>query len=316
MPLFRVKTGAILLCLAGAGTLRADLARFQYTEVHMGMQARIVIYAASEVEAQAGARAAFRRIEELDSILSDYRVSSDLRRLCDRAGTGPVRVHRDLFRLLSLAQEISEKTNGAFDVTVGPLVQLWRQARCSGKLPDAADIRSARALVGWRNVVVRKADGTVELKLPGMRLDLGGIAKGYACQEALKVLHRRGLHMGMVEIGGDLALGHAPPNKKGWAVEIPFAPRPKDRLRHLRDTCVSTSGDTQQFVEIGGVRYSHIVDPSTGVGLTNRLGVTVIAREGWLADALSTAICVLGEEEGRRLASSYRGVEVFIQRAE
>lgn len=304
-----------LLAVVG-GFPGGDLSRFQYTEVHMGMQARIVVYAQKEKAARAAAVAAFRRIAKLDAIMSDYRADSELRRLCERAGKGPVKVSTDLFRVLTRAQELAERSRGAFDVTCGPVVALWRQARRTGALPTEKDRATALELVGWRNMVLHPGRREVELRIPGMRLDLGGIAKGFACDAALQELRKRGLNSAMVEMGGDIALGDPPPGKLGWEIEIPNAADPVDRWQHLRNVAVSTSGDTEQFVEIGGVRYSHIVDPRTGIGLTSRLSVTVIAPRGELSDALSTAISVLGEKDGVELARRYKVSAVYTRRAE
>jgi len=308
--------GLLAACLAlqGAATEAGEPTRFQYTEVHMGLQTRVVLYASDERTARSAAAAAFRRISELDEVMSDYRASSELMRLCDRAGAGPVRVSADLMRVLSRAQQLAERSDGAFDVTCGPVVALWRRARREHRLPDAATLSSARALVGWRNLVLDRTRREVELKLPGMRLDLGGIAKGSACEAALAVLRRQGAARAMVEMGGDIALGDAPPGRSGWEIEIPVAGDSPARLR-LRNCAVSTSGDTEQYVELGGLRYSHIVDPRTGLGLTSRIAVTVIAPSGDLSDGLSTAVSVLGEEAGRALASRYRGVRVFVRYA-
>lgn len=308
--------------MAAAGGLQpgpppaAELTRFQYTEVHMGMQARIVLYAPSEPVARAGAAAAFRRIGELDAIMSDYRQDSELRRLCDRAGGGPVRVSRDLFRVLQRAQEIAKWSDGAFDVTCGPLIALWRQARRDGRLPSQEAVTAAKALVGFRNLRLHPRRQAVELLKPGLRLDLGGIAKGYACDAAVAMLRARRLSRCMVDMGGDIVLGDAPPGRAGWEIENLNAERDEDRILTLSRCGVSTSGDIEQFVEIDGVRYSHIVDPRTGLGVTSRLAATVVAPKGELSDPLATAVCVLGPDAGRRLAARYPGTRVFIRRAE
>jgi len=301
-----------LLALAPGG----DLSRFQYTEVHMGMQARIVVYAPDEPRARRAASAAFRRIAALDATLSDYRRDSELMRLCDHAGKGPVKVSADLFRVLSRAQELAKWSDGAFDVTCGPVVALWRQARRTGRLPSDADRQAALKLVGWRNVVLHPSRREVELKMPGMRLDMGGIAKGYACDAAMKEIRWYGLRRAMVEMGGDLVVGDPPPGKAGWAIEMPNVEDPVDRVQYLSNVAVSTSGDTEQFVEIGGKRYSHIVDPRTGMGLTSRVAVTVIARRGEISDGLSTALSVLGEDAGRELARRFGALSVYIRKAD
>jgi thiamine biosynthesis lipoprotein len=144
-----------------------------------------------------------------------------------------------------------------------------------------------------------------------MRLDLGGIAKGYACDEAIRVLKKYGIGSAMVEMGGDIVVSGPPPGADGWMIDVPNADVTW-RRRTLCNAAVSSSGDTEQYIEIDGRRYSHIVDPRTGVGLTDRIGVTVIARDGITSDGLSTAISVLGLTEGQSLAKTY-GVTAYIR---
>ncbi|NUQ71038.1 MAG: FAD:protein FMN transferase [Chthonomonadales bacterium] len=302
--------GLLGRCDTAAGN---DLQRFQYTEVHMGMQARIVLYAPSESAALEAARAAFRRIGSLDAALSDYRPTSELMRLCARAGEGPVRVSGDLMRVLRRSLELARRTDGAFDPTCGPVVELWRRARREGRLPSTEAVREALGRTGWTRVTLYPERSAVSLSSRGMKLDLGGIAKGYACDAALRELLRCGTPRALVEIGGDLVVGSAPPGRAGWSIVIPSARRQDDLYLCLTDAAVSTSGDTEQYVEIDGKRYSHIVDPRTGIGLTTRVAVSVIARRGEISDGLSTAISVLGAVRGRALAARYPEVQVYIR---
>lgn len=280
-----------------------DLSRFTYSEYHMGVDARIVVYAPSESQAQTACAAAFQRIADLDSIMSDYRKDSELMRLCDRAGGPPVRVSKDLFTVLRRGREISQRSGGAFDMTVGPLVALWRKARKSAALPSPAELQEARSLVGWRMLELNARAQSVQLRKPGMRLDLGGIAKGYACDEAQKVLKRNGIDRALVEMGGDIVVSKAPPETKGWTIRVPSAGKDLP----FSNCAVSTSGDSAQSVVIGGVRYSHVVDPRTGTALTNRVEVTVVARDGLTSDPLSTTLTVMGEGERARMLRYYRG---------
>jgi thiamine biosynthesis lipoprotein len=283
----------------------------------MGVRARLVVYAPGEERAVAACRAAFKRIADLEDIMSDYRRSSELMRLCAKAGGPPVKVSPELFFVLQKAEEVSRKTDGAFDVTVGPMVSLWRTARKSGRLPTPKEIASARKRVGWRKVRLDPRRRTVRLLAAGMKLDLGGIAKGYADDEALKVLNARGIRRALVEAGGDIVTGDPPPNQKGWRIEIEnMGPEGKPGFVTISNQAISTSGDTAQYVEIGGRHYSHVVDPRTGLGLTSRVNVTVLARRGITTDSLSTALSVLGPEEGRKLLQSFPGVRAFFRRVE
>lgn len=285
--------------------------RFSYTEGHMGTPFRIILFAANRTAAEKAARAAFQRIAVLDRIMSDYSSTSELMRLCQKAGGPPVRVSADLFRVLRRAQEVSRLSDGAFDVTVGPVVRLWRRARRSRKLPDAAALARARALVGYRNVVLDPEARTVQLLKPGMQLDLGGIAKGFAADEALTTLKHLGIGRALVAAGGDIAVGGAPPHTEGWTVGIAPLEDPSGRPKRyllLHDAAVSTSGDAEQYVEIDGKRYSHIVDPRTGLGLIGRMSVTVVGPNGLTVDPLTKIVCVLGTEKGFAILDPIDGV--------
>ncbi len=256
----------------------------------MGVQARIVVYARDAAEAESATAAVFARLDALEQVMSDYRPDSELMRLCARGGEGPVLISGDLHTVLERALDVAEKTGGAFDPTIGPLTALWREARRAHTLPDPSVLTGARARVGWSRVRLDRRARTADLTTPGMKLDLGGIGKGYAAHEAVKTLRARGIGRCLVAIAGDIAMGDAPPDKPGWEIRV----GDNDGLAPLHNTCVSTSGDTEQFVEIAGVRYSHILDPATGLGLTRSVRATVINADGATADALATALCVRG----------------------
>ncbi len=297
-----------------AASQREALTRFTYTEYLMGVDARIVVYAPDQSTAETACEAAFARIADLDTIMSDYRPASELMRLSEKAGGGPVPVSPDLFKILRYAQVVSKRSGGAFDVTVGPLVQLWRKARKTGTMPDPAAIDLARRLVGWRNLRLDEKSRTVTLALHGMRLDLGAIAKGYADDEAQIVLKKHGITRALVEMGGDIVVSGPPPGAEGWTIRVPNAGTDQGPVDlHFANCAVSTSGDTEQFVVIGGVRYSHVVDPHTGRALTNRVESTVIAPDGLTADPLSTALTLLGPRDRKRMLKEYPGTNVYIK---
>ncbi len=290
------------------------LTRFTYTEYHMGIDARLVVYARNQADAEKACIAAFARIAELDSIMSDYRRDSELMRLCEKFGGPPIRVSTDLFVVLLRAQVVSRQSGGAFDITVGPLVALWRKARKSGVLPDPAEIERARKLVGWRKVKVDEHFRTVRLTTSGMKLDLGGIAKGYAGDEAQKVLRKHGITRALVEMGGDIVVSGPPPETEGWTIRAPNAGTDQTQADlRVKECAISTSGDTEQFVVIGGKRYSHIVDPRTGWALTNRVQVTLIAPNGLTSDPLTKAVIMLCEKERNKLLRAYPGVKAYVR---
>lgn len=278
----------------------------------MGVQARIVAWAGSPEQAFKAAESAFARMDQLEDVMSDYRPASEVMRLCAAPAGRPVRVSRDLFDILSLCERCSRTSDGAFDATCGPVVKMWRKARKSGSMPPADEIARNRALVGWRTVKLDRSARTATLAQPGMQLDFGGIAKGYACDEAIRVLRRHGIRSALVEMGGDIAVGDPPPGEKGWQIEAPNAPA-EERMLALRNCGISSSGDTEQFVEIGGIRYSHIVDPRTGLGLTSRIAVTVVGPNARTTDGLSTAISVAGEEKRAALLNAYPGTRCYVR---
>ncbi len=292
-----------------------ELIRFQFASTQMAVSVRIVLYAPEAETANAAAEAAFARIHQLNGILSDYDPKSELRRLCATAGQGKaVRVSEELWNVLVHADTLAKRSGGAFDVTVGPVVRLWRRARRRKLLPPPEILSKHRKLLGHHLVRFDPQRRTVELLKPGMQLDLGGIAKGYAVDEALAVLGQHGVTRALVDAGGDIGLGDPPPDKPGWLIGIaPLQPNaPPRRHLWLSRVAVATSGDAWQYVEIDGRRYSHLVDPRTGVGLTDHSSVTVIAPDGITADGLASAVSVLGPEKGLKLIDQTRGAAAFI----
>lgn len=283
------------------------LKRYEFSEPHMGTTFRIVLYAPNETIARDAAKAAFARAAELNKIFSDYIDDSELMGLCKRPVGEWTKVSDDLFAVLAASTETAKKTDGAFDVTVGPIVRLWRRARRSLEMPSAEALRKALALVDYRNVELDPATKSVRLRIAGILLDLGGIAKGYTADAMLATLRRHGITRALVAAGGDVAVSETPPDAAGWTVALE-APLKDDAaaptILLLKNAAVSTAGDANQFVTIGGVRYSHIVDPKTGLGLTGRRAVSVVAATGLLADAYDTAVCVMGLETGMKLVEA------------
>jgi len=283
----------------------------------MGTRFKIIVYARDEDAAKSAIKAAFQRIAGLDGIMSDYRSTSELMRLCQKAGGDPVPVSDDLFRVLEQSQEIARLSDGAFDVTVGPVIRLWRQARRSHEMPDPKELARARELVGYKNVRLDAKSRTVQLLMPDMRLDLGGIGKGYAADAALTTLKEHGITQALVAAGGDIAVSGPPPGSDGWTIGIAplLDPDAKpNRYLVLHDAAVSTSGDSEQYLEIHGKRYSHIVDPRTGIGLVDRMSVTVVAPHGIIADPMTKVVSVLGPHRGLALIDATDEVAALVVR--
>ena len=272
----------------------ASLHLYEAVEAHMGTLVRIQLYAQDEAHAKAAFRAGFDRIAQIDAALSDYRPDSELNRIGREAVGHPMPVSDDLLQVAVAAQRLAEETGGAFDITCGPLTHLWREARKLHQVPDAAAIEAARRRCGYRKLHIDSVRRTIELDLPDMQLDVGGIAKGYAADQALAVLKKLGIHSALVAASGDLAFSDAPPGESGWRIGIDALANPLLLTR----AAVSTSGDSEQHLDVDGKRYSHILDPKRGMALTVDMTVTVLAKRGMDADAAATAISVLGRDSG------------------
>ena len=298
-------------CLLVASPL---LKRFEYSLPRMGTMFRIEMYSADSAEASRAAEAAFARAEELEQIMSDYRPDSELMRLSREGAKAPFPVSSDLYDVLAKSLWTSELSRGVFDVSIGPLVDLWRGARKTGRLPDSGEIAKAKALVDYHNIELDPARHTVFLKRAGMMLDLGAIGKGYAADQMLAVLQSQGINHAMVVAGGEVVVGEPPPENPGWKVGVGTADAdagsPPCTLL-LSAAAVSTSGDEHQFLELNGHRYSHVINPETGWALEGESSTTVMARDSTTADALATAFSLMPVADGIRVAESLPGVSAL-----
>jgi len=294
------------------------LTRYEFTQIRMGIPVNIIVYASDEPTANEATNEAYRRIREIDRTMSDYDPDSELMKLCDRAKPGhPEPVSDSLMAVLSQANALSKQTNGAFDVTVSPVVKLWRRARRKKELPASDQLEAARERVDYRQLKLNVKEKQVTFQSAGIRIDLGGIAKGYAADEALRILKCHGLSHAMVDAGGDIVVGDAPPGKPGWTIEIEKLKTQTDndnppQLIVLSNASIATSGDAYQFVEIDGIRYSHIIDPKTGIGLTTTSSVTIIAPDGITADSYASAASILGPKKGIAFIERHKNTEAWI----
>jgi thiamine biosynthesis lipoprotein len=307
--------GIGLTIVALTGPSRSELHRYEAVEPHMGTLVRITVYAPGELAARDAFRAAFDRIRNLDGILSDYRPDSELNQITKTAVGRAVRVSEELFTVLAASQDLAEATGGAFDITQGPVVRLWREARKTGRAPDPAALHEAASRSGFRTLHLDAKHRTVTVDKDGMALDVGAIGKGYAASEAIEVLGGLGVRSAMVAVSGDLAFSEAPPGQRGWRIGIDTDGASDVRVPgvlELTNAAVSTSGSTEQHVDIDGRRYSHIINPSSGMGLVDDITVTVIAPNGLESDGLDTAVSVLGPARGLALIESRPGAAALI----
>lgn len=293
------------LLLASLGFRQAPvLERFEAVEPHMGTLVRITLFATDEAAARLAFRAGFDRIAALNATLSDYLPDSELNRLTREAVRRPVRVSDDLWTVLAASRDLAVATDGAFDITQGPVIQVWREARRLKRLPEPATLEAAAARSGHRHMSLDAVARTVIFDRAGMALDVGGIGKGYAASEAVAAITARGVRSALVAVSGDLAFSEAPPGQAGWRIRVhrePADTSPVPPVLLLTNAAVSTSGNLEQHLDVDGRRYSHVIDPVSRLGLTDDITVTVIASNGLDADGLDTAMGLLGVERGLAL---------------
>ena len=302
-----------------------SLDRFEYTEPKMGTEFRLVLYASSQDQADKAAHAAFERVDALNKIMSDYDASSELSRLSMTAGTGQQTiVSKDLWAVLSLAQSIAKKSKGAFDVTIGPLSKLWRRAIRQKAFPDNAALATAKEKVCYKHLKLHTKTNSVSLTKEGMRLDLGGIAKGYTVDAIWGVLQSHGIQNALIDGGGDIFAKGSPPDSQGWKVKmltrktrVPSLDffdhetkkwskkQEQEKVVYLNDLAIASSGNTYKNLDFNGVKYSHIINPKTGLGITHNEIINISAPNCALADALASALSVLNVKKGKRLLKKF-----------
>lgn len=320
-----VIVGAALILLAGLLHIgldrRTPVEKDSRYRVVMGTFARVVVVAGSERKAQECIDAAFdvqRRIEEL---MSYHRDDSELSRVNRYAAEKPVPVNPLTFEVLQQAVHFSRLSDGAFDVTVGPLVDLWKAAGEVNEPPTEEALAQARAKVGYEKLILNEKDMTVRFTVEGMRLDLGGIAKGYAVDKAVEAMRKRGALGGMVDLGGNIrCFGRPPRGQQHWQIALQDPNVAPDDMSGsktllvlgLTDQSVATSGDYRRFTKVRGQKQSHILDTQTGQGADKLTSVTIIAPDATTADALSTAVSVLGTERGLALIERLADIETVL----
>jgi thiamine biosynthesis lipoprotein len=284
-------------------TLLADEC-YQFQRPLMGTEFKITTYAPTKEQAETAAKEAFAEAENINAVASDYIADSELLGLSKKPINTPIPVSPLLHRLVSEAKNMAALTDGAFDPTLGPLTKLWRESRRRHTLPTDATLAAAKNASGHQHLVCDPQNKTLTLTKPGMRLDLGGIAKGQAADAMLAVFIKYDLRSTSITAGGDVRLGDSPPGKKGWQVGVrTFDKNQESSTLTLANCAVSTSGDLQQRIEINGVHYAHIIDPATGLGLTKPVAATVIAPTATQSDALATACCILTPDAAKKLIS-------------
>jgi len=290
----------------------------------MGTQFTVTLYTSDSLLAQRTYSQVSARMDTLNQLMSDYLDGSEINRLSRTSGSGKwVAVSQPLFDVLHKAHNVARLSGGRFDPTIGPLSQLWRRAVRQQTFPSARERRQARRAVGYRFIELDSAAQAIRLTKPNMRLDVGGIGQGYAVDEAARVLQKLGIHSFLLDLGGDVLAGSPPPNHpEGWRIDVGSGTNsradPADTLVVLlTHAAITTSGDTYRHLDIGTRRYSHIMNPRSGLGLRHFVRTTVLAPEGYRADALTKVFSVaLGWpcrwRKYKQLARQFPGVRVWI----
>ena len=320
----RVIASAVVAALVAAALVmvinsrRAPSAGRSFAETRslLSTDVTLTVVAPDEPTARAHLAAGFDRIVALDAVLSAHRPDSELARLNAEAAEKPVAVSEDLFRVVETGVAMNSRTHGAFDIAVAPLLDLWRTCGRQNRLPSDEELAATLPLIGAGRIRLAPSARTIRFPADGMRLDLGGLGKGYCADEVARLLVKRGVKDALVSMSGDIhALGRRE-NGLHWRVGIqdprkPDSPDAIITVLELSDRGVSTSGNYQRFVTIGGRRYSHIVDPRTGRTAESVPSVTVIAENTLTTDIMDTALDVLGVQEGLAVLKGMPGVEAM-----
>jgi thiamine biosynthesis lipoprotein len=262
----------------------------------MGTSFEVTLFSADSLQATRALGAAHRAAARVDSLMSLYRPDSEIIRLNREAASRAVEISEELHRVLAVALDICSITSGAFDVTVKPAMDAWGFYRPAKQRPPEEALENIRCLMGCARISLDPTSRSVRFDRPGVEIDLGGIAKGFAVDEAARALRSEGIRSALINLGGNIVMLDPPPGDSGWAVGIrdPVTPDSLATILHLSNCAVASSGGYEKFVEIDGVRYGHIIDPRTAIPVPGSLGTSVVATTGMLADALSTALFVLG----------------------
>ena len=299
----------IALLVFSTPLLQAQTRKFSYSEMKMGSAFNLIIVSADSNKANHLARKSYELVDSLSHIFSNYDSSSELSKINASAGLLPYKMSRAMLDLVQKSQYAYIQSKGAYDISIGPLSSLWRNARKAKLFPEASTVLATKKLVGLNQVKINKRLGTIFLPNANMQLDFGGIAKGYIAQWVINFLKANGIQQALVDAGGDIVMSGPPLNQQGWLIGVNL-PETTDQLLNkklqLSNCSVATSGDVYQFIEYKGVKYSHIINPLTGYGVTNLRNVTIIAKTGATADWLATACSILPIKEAKQLAISHQ----------
>ena len=248
-----------------------------------------------------------QEIVRIENLISEWQPHTQISQVNVAAGTNAIKVDKEVLELTKRALAYSEMSNGAFDISTGAMDRIWKFDGTMDTLPSPEALARSVANVGYQNIVIDEEKSTLFLKKNGMKIGFGSIGKGYAADRGRAIMQEKGVKAGMVNASGDIATWGTPPNLKKWMIGIknPFKSHHYAEILKLRESSVATSGSYEKYAEINNIRYSHIINPKTGIPSTGLTSVTIYGPSTEFANALSTSIMVLGEIQGKKLAKQY-----------
>jgi thiamine biosynthesis lipoprotein len=271
----------------------------------MGSSFNLIFYHTDSVEAVLIANQCFLIVDSLNNIFSDYSSESEAGKLALQTDQTDIKISDELFSMIIRSKDAWGKSGKTFDITIGALTQLWRKVKKENRFPSEAEIKAAKDLTGFKNLTINERSKTISFKKPGIRFDFGGIVPGYTAQRVIDLLKTKNINIALVDASGDIVMGDAPPGKEGWTIGINLPENENeiwDKKLELKNFAVSTSGDVYRYTVHDGIKYSHIIDPGTGYGVTSQRNVTVITKYGADADWLATAGSILPIKKALALA--------------
>lgn len=319
--MFKIPVLVMLICIGSACTLLLagcapfrgkKIVEYKQSRPYLGAYVMIRCFYPTGKDISSSIKACWERMDQIQSRMNAYSKSGDVAKI-NNSGPNGATVHDDMYSLLEKCIGYSRFTNGAFDVTVFPLVELWKNAGKKGALPEKYALETALNKVGYKNLRLQPPDRVILAK-KGMKIDLGAIVSGYACDELAGILDKGGIKNFLIDTGGEIYCRGKEAGRKPWRIGIQD-PQNKSKILmaiNIRNKCISTSGNYEKFYLIGKKRYSHIINPAIGYPEMEAISATVIAKTGAQADALSTALCVLGGAKGIKLLSSINNVDALV----
>jgi thiamine biosynthesis lipoprotein len=286
-------------------TLSAQLKRYQFSENKMGSSFNLIFYHTDSAEAVELAKECFLIVDSLNNIFSDYSSESEVGKLALQKNLNDIKVSEELFSMIIRSRDAWKRSGKTFDITIGALTQLWRKVKKENRFPSQAEVKAAKDLTGFKNLTINERSKTISFRKPYIRLDFGGIVPGYAAQRVIDFLKTKNINIALVDASGDIAMSDAPPGKEGWTIGVNLPENENeiwDKKLELKNFAVSTSGDVYRYTIHNGTKYSHIIDPRTGYGVTSQRNVTIITKYGADADWLATACSILSIKKALALA--------------